>query len=297
MIATTVATDHDSETGLRARLLPVVACPIPFYLDHELQPSATLKRGACPHRVMACSMPKAGTYFIAEALRRLGCEPTHLHLDHTVVWDYRHRTIEEIRADSFRYMVKMSLEQSLRLVRPGQFAVGHVECRDETKQWLRGFKKILIYRDLRDALISQMRFLRDTNSGGASMTAWKDLPEGPERMAGYFRDEGDVGYMFAKYRGMAAWLREPDVLPVSFELLYGDRGREAQRSAVEAMRESLDVPAPTDGSDDLMATLIGKTTRTWSGRRSSREVYWNDDIEKLFRAKGGHEINASLGYC
>ena len=40
MIATTVATDHNSETGLRARLLPVVACPIPFYLDHELQPSA-----------------------------------------------------------------------------------------------------------------------------------------------------------------------------------------------------------------------------------------------------------------
>ena len=125
-------------------------------------------------------MPKAGTYFIAECSRRLGCEPTHLHLDHTVVWDYRQRTIEEIRADSFRYMVKMSLEQSLRLVRPGQFAVGHVECRDETKQWLRGFKKILIYRDLRDALISQMRF----PEGYQLRRRLHDRLEGPARRAG-----------------------------------------------------------------------------------------------------------------
>jgi len=293
---TAAAADSDSETSLRARLSPFVGCPIPFYLDDELQPSATLKRGACPHRVMACSMPKAGTYFIAEALCRLGCEPTHLHLDHTVVWDYRERTIEEIRADSFRYMVKVPLEQSLRLVRPGQFAVGHVECRDDAKRWLRSFKKIFIYRDLRDALISQMRFLKDTNCGGPATDAWMDVPEGPEQMAGFFRAEAHVDYMFAKFRGMAAWLREPDVLSLSFEVLYGDQGREAQSLAVEIIREFLDAPAPTDCSDDLMAMLIGKPTRTWSGRRSSREVYWNDDIEDLFRAKGGHEVNAGLGY-
>ncbi|MCD4726693.1 MAG: sulfotransferase domain-containing protein [Pirellulales bacterium] len=246
--------------------------------------------------MMVCSMPKAGTYFIAEALRLLGCEPTHLHLDHNVVWDYRQRTIKEIRADSFRYMVEMPLEQSLCLVRPGQFAVGHIECCSEAKRQLRGFKKILVYRDLRDALISQMRFLKDTNCGGPTMDAWKDLPEGPMQMAGFFRDEANVGYMFAKFRGMAVWLHEPDVLHLSFEVLYGDQGREAQSLAIEKLCEFLDTPTPPDESDDVMATLIGRPTRTWSGQRSSRKVYWNDNIENMFRAAGGHETNASLGY-
>ena len=41
-----------------------------------------------------------------------------------------------------------------------------------------------------------MRFQKDTNSGGPAMNAWKDLPEGPEQMAGFFQDEADVGYMF-----------------------------------------------------------------------------------------------------
>jgi hypothetical protein len=296
MIASILASARRSKTDLRARLLPFAECPIPFFLDNELRPRAALKRGACPHRVLACAMPKAGTYLLAEVLRQLGCEPTDLHLEHTVVWDYRQRTIEEIRADSFRYMVEMPLKQSLGLIGSGQFAVGHIECGPETKRWLQGFKKILIYRDLRDALISQMRFQKDTNSGGAGMSAWKCLPEGPEQMAGYLRDESESRYMFAKFQGMAVWQHDPDVLPLSFESIYGDQGREAQSLAIERIREYLDAPPPPDGSDDLMANVIGKPTRTWSGRRSSREVYWNDDIEKLFRAKGGQEINAKLGY-
>jgi len=290
------AADTDSEAGLRACLSSFVGCPIPFYLDEELHPSATLKRGACPHRVMACSMPKAGTYFIAEALCRLGCEPTHFHLDHNVAWDYRGRTIEEIRADSFRYMVEMPLEQSLRLVRPGQFAVGHIECRGDAKRWLRSFKKILVYRDLRDALISQMRFLKDTNCGGPAATLGWQCGKDRSKWRASSGPKLTSTICFAKFRGMAAWLREPDVLPLSFEAFYGDHGRETQALAVEKTREFLDAPAPTDTSNDLMAVLIGKPTRTWSGRRSSREVYWNDDIEDLFRAKGGHEVNASLGY-
>ena len=94
---------------------------------------------------------------------------------------------------------------------------------------------------------------------------------------------------------MAAWLHEPDVLPLSFEVLYGDQGKRGTSLAVEKMCKFLDSPVP-GRLDDLMATLIGQQTRTWSGRRSSREVYWNGDIEELFRAKGGHEVNASLGY-
>jgi hypothetical protein len=283
-------------SNLRKRLLPFVRCPFPIFLDEELRPCAWSTCGPCPHRVLVCSTPKAGTYFIAEVLRHLGCESIQMHLDHTVVWDYRQRTVEEIRADSFRYMVEIPLELSSRLIRPGQFAVGHLECCDKTKQLLRRFKKVFIYRNLRDALISQMRFLKDTNSGGPLAESWKALPEGPQQMARFFAAQEHVTYMFNKFRAMAAWLHDKDVLPVSFEAIYGDHGKEAQLATIEAMRQYLDAPVPTQSPDTLMAALIGKPTRTWSGRRSSRDTYWNDDIERLFHANGGREIDASLGY-
>lgn len=65
---------------------------------------------------------------------------------------------------------------------------------------------------------------------------------------------------------------------------------------IEALRQHLDVPSPADVLQPLMLALIGKPTRTWSGRRSNRDVYWDDSIEELFVARGGREINNSLGY-
>lgn len=189
----------------RSQLTPFANCPIPIHLDEKLRPCATLARGICPHRVLVCSLPKAGTYFIAELLRQIGCESIGMHIDHAVVWDYRQRTIEEIRTDSFRYIVEMPLELSLRLIRKGQFAVGHIEHNNETRGLLRGLKKVFVCRDLRDALISQMRFLKDTNCRESDAERWRTLPDGPQQMAIFFQSESNVNYMFSKYRNMAGW--------------------------------------------------------------------------------------------
>ena len=150
-------------------------------------------------------------------------------------------------------------------------------------------------RDIRDALISQMRFLKDTNCRVPEAQEWKALPDGPQQMSRFFQAEEQVGYMFSKFRTMAGWRHDAGVFSVSFEAIYGDYGKEAEIAAVEALRRYLDVPPPKCGSQSIVAELIGKPTQTWSGRRSSRDIYWNDDIEALFRARGGHEINARLG--
>ena len=287
-----------SPEDLYERLQPLVASPLPFYLNDECRPCATLDRGLSPHRVVVLSIPKAGTYFLAELLREWGCAPTQLHLAHDSAWDYRQRTLEEIRVDSFRYQVKVPLQQSAVLIDRGQFAVGHLECTPEIRRTLEGFRKIFIYRDLRDALISQMRFLVDSPSTSSSLADWKALPAPADRMAGFMQDRKHTIYMFSLFREMAGWLAETDVFSLSFEELYGDpaAGRDERDERLQALYAFLELPPQAEHPARTADRLVGFSTRTWSGERSSRRAYWNDAVEQLFADLDGPALNATFGY-
>jgi len=83
--------------GLKAELLPWAGSNIPIYLTPEVRPAAKPQRGASRHRIVVCSLPKAGTYFLAEVLSRMGCVATQLHLSPGHFTDYRWATRKEAR--------------------------------------------------------------------------------------------------------------------------------------------------------------------------------------------------------
>ncbi|MCC7009746.1 MAG: hypothetical protein IT184_13135 [Acidobacteria bacterium] len=281
---------------LERRLAPLIACPLPFHLNREWQPCAVLEQGSAPHRLIVLSLPKAGTYYLAELLRAWGSAPTHLHVSLGSTWDYRQRTLDEIRADSFRYEVAVPLEQSLALVREGQFAVGHIEHTPAVADLLRPFRKIFIYRDLRDALISQMRFLVNNPSTAGRIGAWKDLPDGAARMAGFLADPKETDYMFGLFHRMRPWIDQDDVFALSFEELHGDVSDGARQARLGALHAFAGA-APSDEAPAATADrLRGCKAITWSGERSARPRHWSDEAERLFVSLGGHELNASYGY-
>jgi hypothetical protein len=245
---------------------------------------------------MAVSIPKAGTYLLAKVLAAFGCEWTKLHLAPDSVEDYRGRTFEEIRAGGSCSVIYAPLRQTSLLIRPGQFGVGHLDCDAENKRILAEFKKIFIYRELRDALISQMRFQVEASRRGEEVGGWKDLPDGPRRMAGFLADPAAPSYMFSRIRKMSNWLRESDVYCLSFETLYGDRGAECLDRTLRGLHEFLEVPIPLENPRDSLAQVLEKPTRTWSGKRSAKERYWDDRVEDHFRRLGGVELNAAFGY-
>ena len=170
-----------------------------------------------------------------------------------------------------------------------------MDCNPEVIQCLADFKKIFIYRELRDALISQMRFQADA-SHGEEAGAWKERPEGPERMAAFLRDPTAANYMFSRFQNMRGWLQEPGVFCLSFESLYGDRGKKIQEQTIRGLHEFLEVPFRLENSQESVARLIGKPTRTWSGKRSAKEKYWNARVEELFCRLGGSELSAAFEY-
>jgi hypothetical protein len=95
---------------------------------------------------------------------------------------------------------------------------------------------------------------------------------------------------------MGDWFDQNDVFKLSFETLYGDHGIEAQREAMEALYAYLEIFERSVPPEELVAKAMGRPTKTWSGRRTERDIYWNEEVEARFREFRGHELNVRLGY-
>jgi hypothetical protein len=139
-----------------------------------------------------------------------------------------------------------------------------------------------------------MRFERDTGREGPGLQKYKDLPEGPDKLLRYLRYFGP--WFFGVCRAMLGWLDQPEVFPVRFETLCGDAGEAAQLELVRTLVDFLEIPGCPREPRGLLRELIGRPTLTWSGQRSERAPYWNDEVEEFFRSFGGHLMNARLGY-
>lgn len=279
---------------IRRRLTHAAGLPLPVYLTDDFQPTAQTALGSSPHRIIVCSIPKAGTYLVHRLLELLGCVPSRLHLSSTLLTDYRFATVREARENYEKLMVDVPLHRAVDLVLPGQFSVGHLECSDYVREALSDVKKMFVFRDLRDGVVSFLRFLASTGREGEVTCDWKDLPAGPEQML-RFLDAAGQDY-FNQTLPMIDWLDQPDVFFVSFETLYGDAGADEQRSLIERLHGFLELPGDTLDVDALCGSLIGAPTMTWSGGRVSRDAYWNDEVEGRFERFGGVEANHRLGY-
>lgn len=276
------------------QLAPAAGLPLPVYLTDDLRPAAQPTPGASPHRVVVCSIPKAGTYLVDRLLELLGCVPTRLHHSSAILTDYRFATVREARENYERLLIDIPLDRAVPLMLPGQFGVGHLECSDYVREVLSSVKKIFVFRDLRDGVVSFLRFLAATGRGGDATRTWKDLPAGPEKTL-HFLDVAGQDY-FNMTLPMIDWLDQPDVFCISFETLYGDAGADEQRALIERLHGFLDLPGDLPDINALCSSLIGAPTMTFSGGRVSYQSYWNEEVERRFAAFGGAQANLRLGY-
>ena len=277
-----------------ALLRNAAGLPIPVFLGADGTPCAARERGTAPHRAVVCSIPKAGTYLVGELLRRLDVVPTGLHLSATGLTDYRFATREEGRNEFVRFAHPVPLERALPLVRPGQFAVGHLECTPAVCAHLVGFRVVFAYRDLRDGFVSWLRFHRDTRREEKWRHVW-DAPRGPrELLAAFLREAGE--FYFTTCRLLRPWVTDPAAFPVRFETLLGDDGPDARERLVRDLAAFLGHPDPAGAAAAALPGLTTATTLTSSGSRTRREEYWSPEAEELFQQLGGGELNAALGY-
>ncbi len=266
----------------------------PVYILSNGKLAAWHKMGRSPYRVIICSMPKAGTYLYAKLLELLGVEFVRLHLWLTGFSDYRFASIKEGRERYKEFNIEMPLSKTLELIHPGQFAVSHLECSSLTRELLRDFKKIFVYRNFRDSLISHMRFMVDTGRDKEGTAPFRHLPDGPDKLLKYI--EVYSGHFIKESKGVLGWIDQDDILKLSFEDIYGDNGEERQYKVIRDICKFLDLPPEKRNYREILIQLIGAKTLTWSGKRTDRSIFWDERVERRFAEIGGREINKKLNY-
>jgi len=267
----------------------------PVYLSRDGRPCFQPRQGRSSSRVVVCSIPKSGTYLTAEILRGLGLVATGVHVDEQRFTDYRFASPQQARKDDPRLYSEMPLRHSLLFLLPGQFTVGHLPCTPSVIQALTPFRKLMVYRDLRDAVVSWMRFVTDTGRGGQRAASWRDLPDDPEKLVRMLDVSGPQ--YFETVRPMLAWRDHSDVFPVAFEVLLGDRGEAARFGCIAELAEFLQIPCSEHEARQVVERALAANTITKSGRRTDWRAYWSEPAERRFRALDGEEMNAALGYA
>jgi hypothetical protein len=243
-------------------------------------------------KVIVCSVPKSGTYFLGQILTRLGMRDTKLHIHLRSFTDYNHVDLETARKKASQLSVPEPIGKSLQRIGPGEFAVGHLPI--TTAHLLRDFEIIFIYRNVRDILVSFCRWIAETGRW-PDEGAWRAQPEGPERLLGFLQSH------HTKLRKLidssANWTAHPSVTRVSFEELMGDYGAAAAAAAIRQVAQA----SASDGQSDaelldLLEQAKSTETITRSAGRSVRAKFWNEAVEREFVRRGFAAVNTRLGF-
>lgn len=242
------------------------------------------------HRVIVVSIPKSGTYLVAELLKALGYRWTGMHLAETAYTDYSGSDLEQARHDPGRFARSEPLRLSLNRIHAGEFAVGHLPFKDDVIEASGPFKRLFVTRDLRSALISYMRFMQTTGRLGARHLSWYPIPDPRQRCHVFLQVSAE--YLLKRfYEGMVGWSKLDDTLHVRFEDLTNDA--ECATPLIESVARFLGIPN-CDAQGVLRASLATETI-TKSDGLTRLEDYWSPQAEQRFIEIGGLELNARLG--
>ncbi|HXQ24672.1 MAG TPA: sulfotransferase domain-containing protein [Candidatus Acidoferrales bacterium] len=269
---------------------------VPVFLDGEMHPRWTLDRGPVNQRVFLTTIPKAGTYMMAKLLPRLGVADCGVHVMRHGVVDHRFAPEQLRRHYPSAVGRPIALDDSIRLIAAGQFAFGHIGvCNAEIRALFADFKIVMMYRNLRDAYASFVRYYleirRDTiavhraslfHRDLQSLIAWDLDREGPYRLIGF--------------REVCAWRREPNVLALRYEDMVGDFGRERQMEVMRELRKFLGADVDDATLADVLDTVIGQPTVTKTERRTTASEHWTPELERMYRRIGFPDLNRELGY-
>ncbi len=143
-------------------------------------------------RLFINSVPKSGTYLLSEILKRAGLHQTYWHVAEEGYDDYNRLSFAEGRRTPEMGRTLQPIAQTLANVGDGAFAVGHLRCKPATIAALTPFQVVFLSRDLRECLVSFVRFMMATGRAAVRQRPWADEPTAQLRMLRYLEVDGLV---------------------------------------------------------------------------------------------------------
>ena len=264
--------------------------------------------------VIVNSFPKSGTHLLGKLTQLLGFSEMPVMLLNNQYLDFR------IKGDWDSWLpIKQSnltniqnpkrVEQltliSLTRLRNGQAVTSHISCRPDHRAIIqkRKIKHLFIVRDLRDVVISQMRYRMSLNAH-SHLPKWyyylnalqtdqdriETVLNGRDRFLEPYTRHLDYGWK---------WVEDPNVHVVRYEDLIGPNGGSTVEAQLEAVRKVciyLEIDRSPNDINSISGQLWGGNTRTMNvGRSNYWQEYFNDQIRQIFSEKY-RSYQEALGY-
>ncbi len=278
----------------REYVQPFVGVGLPVILERDAYPAVLIERAPVAQPVVVITTPKSGTYLWSKILAIAGFGQTYLHLSESLLSDYRDKSFEEMRRRYKEFTRVVPLKDSIHLIKPGQFAVGHLRYTPESIEILGDSRVVFSHRELRQSLVSHMRFYMLPGRGGED-DSWKRIEDERKRMAEFLRRWGEE-IISGSHRPLIGWKSHHAAYTLRFEEALGDFGTEKSMACIGGMLAHAGVRLQDDQVRAILQQAIGSETQTYSGARSTLDPYWSDEAEQLFRQFGGQEVNEAFGY-
>lgn len=257
-----------------------------------------------PPKVLANSMPKAGTHLLTQLLGgvdRLWFSGLH-------VIDKNFRNDGDLTADDEGPIDPEAFAKRMRTIRNGQFVTAHLTAQPAAIAVLDelGFRRILMIRDPRDIAVS-MAFYLSTNQRLHTYERFAVRMTTPEQrlmatITGLPREGQDrsilsIGDRLRRYR---PWLDDPQTCVVRFEELVGAKGGGSDEAQFDAVRRVLR-QCNRDSSDAVVTALARSVFATHSktfrrGAIATWPEHFTDEHRAAFDSIAGDDL-AAFGYA
>ena len=252
-------------------------------------------------RVLALSMPKAGTHLLGKLLSSLPSMMfSGLHLDDTILYpsgDYHQNS--ELDHDL--------LVRTLGRCLPGQYMTAHFPAKPELQKAIHDvkLKPILMLRDPRDVVVSYAHYVsreprhfhcryfneKLVTVENKIMAAIRGLPETSET-----RGLLPIGQRIQDY---LPWLDDPQVTACYFERLVGSGGGgsdEEQRTEVRKISEAVQRPLDDGQLQKISQRVFTQKSRTFrKGQIGDWANSFTEEHRLAFKEVAGEQL-IRLGY-
>ncbi|MGR5177854.1 sulfotransferase domain-containing protein [Vibrio mediterranei] len=257
----------------------------PLYLTPIIEVS--VERKDSTKSILVNSIPKSGTYFLESILHDLDYTSTKLHVSgNDTIHDNRGDISENIHFDPNKRHIRCNLTHLSTLLSGSKtVTVGHIEDQVSINAFIdNDFVVISMVRDLRDVLVSLMRFKEKTVKIKSPADAlWRSL-HGSDKLTAFISHyhEKDIRHIIQVTNNI---LNFPETI-VKYEDLVTNK---FNRTCFEGIEKIAHL-------ENVVSSNINKNTSTYSGKRTRYQEYWNDAIECYFEESGLKKLNERLGY-
>ena len=241
-------------------------------------------------KFLLISIPRSGTHLAAELLRAVGLISAGLHLSA----DGKPNTVQDRRfflptpTGSGWKNYDLSLAEIIRLMRPGQFVQGHIPFSPDLTAAVDRVAVVYVDRNLRDVLISSMRFIEQLAASGVPFvgldTSWCGASDTRTKLTQYLRSFGPG--VADSIESISPWQALPEAFTLEFDRIAKPRH---VGDAIEHLRELTEFIGIEQNEDQLAEVLksrVGAQTATWTGRLSNFQELWSDEAEQVFNEIG-----------